>query len=314
MHLCQQIININDNNSKLKIMPLDKGKYGLFRKHYKILLKKDFIESDQWLDWFVGFSEGDGCLFTSVKNNRCYFILTQKEISILNHIKDVFDFGNVKLFNYNNKSVKTKTDIIDFGRWTCYDKKLIVLLYLIFNGNLYLKSKNTDLNNWYNILMNSPLSRLKAVGITSLNLIPIFNPKLNKPKLYNSLLSGFIDAEGCFTISFYTSEKVAVRFILDQAEEEILLNNIGILFSNKPSVYLRKTKGKDIYRLSIDCNPNWDRYDNIINYFETFPLKSNKLNNYIYWSQVKDVYLMNKDKDFILKIKPIILALKDSDK
>jgi hypothetical protein len=47
MHLCQQIININDNNSKLKIMPLDKGKYGLFRKHYKILLKKDFIESDQ---------------------------------------------------------------------------------------------------------------------------------------------------------------------------------------------------------------------------------------------------------------------------
>jgi hypothetical protein len=96
--------------------------------------------------------------------------------------------------------------------------------------------------------MNSPLSRLKAVGITSLNLIPIFNPKLNKPKLYNSLLSGFIDAEGCFTISFYTSEKVAVRFILDQAEEEILLNNIGILFSNKPSVYLRKTKGKDIYR------------------------------------------------------------------
>lgn len=314
MHLCQQIININDNNSKLKIMPLDKGKYGLFRKHYKILLKKDFIESDQWLDWFVGFSEGDDCLFTSVKNNRCYFILTQKEISILNHIKDVFDFGNVKLFNYNNKSVKTKTDIIDFGRWTCYDKKLIVLLYLIFNGNLYLKSKNTDLNNWYNILMNSPLSRLKAVGITSLNLIPIFNPKLNKPKLYNSLLSGFIDAEGCFTISFYTSEKVAVRFILDQAEEEILLNNIGILFSNKPSVYLRKTKGKDIYRLSIDCNPNWDRYDNIINYFETFPLKSNKLNNYIYWSQVKDVYLMNKDKDFILKIKPIILALKDSDK
>lgn len=248
MHLCQQIININDNNSKLKIMPLDKGKYGLFRKHYKILLKKDFIESDQWLDWFVGFSEGDDCLFTSVKNNRCYFILTQKEISILNHIKDVFDFGNVKLFNYNNKSVKTKTDIIDFGRWTCYDKKLIVLLYLIFNGNLYLKFKNTDLNNWYNILMNSPLSRLKAVGITSLNLIPIFNPKLNKPKLYNSLLSGFIDAEGCFTISFYTSEKVAVRFILDQAEEEILLNNIGILFSNKPSVYLRKTKGKDIYR------------------------------------------------------------------
>lgn len=123
-----------------------------------------------------------------------------------------------------------------------------------------------------------------------------------------------MDAEGCFSISFYTNEKLAVRFILDQAEEEILLNNIGILFSNISSVYLRKTKGKDIYRLSIDCNPNWDSYDNIINYFEKFSLKSNKMNNYKYWSQVKDVYLINKNKDFFSKIKPIILALKELDK
>lgn len=41
--------------------------------------------SDDWLTWFIGFSEGDGAFITEV-NKRLRFVLTQKEIGILHHI------------------------------------------------------------------------------------------------------------------------------------------------------------------------------------------------------------------------------------
>lgn len=52
--------------------------------------------SDDWLSWFVGFSEGDGAFLTY--KNSCSFILTQKEETVLKHIQNTLNIAYVKYF------------------------------------------------------------------------------------------------------------------------------------------------------------------------------------------------------------------------
>ena len=44
----------------------------------------------------------------------------------------------------------------------------------------------------------------------------------NEPSLNNAWLSGFTDAEGCFTVSIKNTTGFAIRFILSQKHEENL--------------------------------------------------------------------------------------------
>ena len=53
-----------------------------------------FIDQS-WLEWFVGFSEGDASWIIS--NSRFYFIITQKETAILYHIQETLGFGSVTI-------------------------------------------------------------------------------------------------------------------------------------------------------------------------------------------------------------------------
>jgi len=48
-----------------------------------------------WLEWFVGFAEGDGSWYVS--GTRLYFSVTQKESAILYHIQDTLGFGSVSI-------------------------------------------------------------------------------------------------------------------------------------------------------------------------------------------------------------------------
>ena len=70
-------------------------KYNKYFNHSKTLPENEF------LTWLIGFSEGDGCFFTG-KNGRLSFLLTQKEIAILNHIQTTLSIGRVK--NYGRFS------------------------------------------------------------------------------------------------------------------------------------------------------------------------------------------------------------------
>lgn len=46
-----------------------------------------------------------------------------------------------------------------------------------------------------------------------------FKKPENEPSLNNAWLSGFTDAEGCFTVSIKSSISFAIRFILSQKHE-----------------------------------------------------------------------------------------------
>ncbi len=120
--------------------------------------------SDNWLTWFIGFSEGDGA-FLTVKDKRLRFVLTQKEVNILNHIRDTLGIGIVKTYSH-------------FSRYSVYDKQGILILIALFNGNLVLNKRKIQVKKWLSIF----------------NIPEINNNAL--PLLNNSWLSGFIDAEG----------------------------------------------------------------------------------------------------------------------
>jgi len=57
-----------------------------FESYRKFTGKTQDNVSDDWLAWFIGFSEGDGAILMA--NGRPRFVLTQKEIAILIHIQE----------------------------------------------------------------------------------------------------------------------------------------------------------------------------------------------------------------------------------
>ena len=53
--------------------------------------------SNDWLAWFIGFSEGDGAILAG-KDGRLRFVLTHKETAILNHIHETLGIGRVRTY------------------------------------------------------------------------------------------------------------------------------------------------------------------------------------------------------------------------
>lgn len=51
-----------------------------------------------FLEWFIGFSEGDGCFLVSDQKTRCSFIIVQKDISLLYKIRTCLGFGNINIY------------------------------------------------------------------------------------------------------------------------------------------------------------------------------------------------------------------------
>jgi hypothetical protein len=78
----------------------------------------------------MGFSEGDGAFLTG-KDKRLLFVLTQKEIAILNHVHATLGIGRVRTYG-------------NFSRYRVDDKKGILILIALFNGNLVLDKRKVQ--------------------------------------------------------------------------------------------------------------------------------------------------------------------------
>lgn len=255
--------------------------------------------SKEWLDWFVGFSEGDGAILEY--NNNCRYVLTQKDVTILEEIHNKLNIGYVKYY-YTDE---TKTHI-KYGRYIVTGINNILLLYLIFNGNLHLKHRINQLNRWYIILNNHYLKEqtykinnqiLVAKGdmpaTPAKYSIPPIIDNVKEISLNNAWLAGFTDAEGCFSVKLYKHRNVSyfkAVFILDQKNEEELLNNISILLYNKKLAKPRKTINGNMYRIEISCN-HIERSKKVINYFNKYKLKTTKSKSFEIFLQILDITL-----------------------
>ena len=251
-----------------------------------------------WLTWFIGFSEGDGAILTY--KGRPTFVITQKEKEILLHIQKVLGFGIVREYK-------------SFSRYFVLDKQNIYLLTLLFNGNLVLEHRKSQLSYWIQALnktiaSNKPALKNKqslwTVDLSEINLID----KLIKPTLNDAWLSGFTDAEGCFNVKIekrsntVTGFRVMLRFILDQKNSQqpvLALSKQGLflqlrdLFSYGAVSLRGETNG--VYRYQVN---SFKGLIPIRNYFLNFSLKSKKLLSFQKWNEI---YKMVLNKEHLLE-------------
>ncbi len=276
--------------------------FSIFKKAYETYLGKKFSESDDWLLWLVGYIEGDGAILEN--KGRCRLVITQKDPKSLIGIEKILRFGKVKNFGR-------------YSRFIVEDNNNCLLLYLLLNGNLVFKHRKDQLFKWFIVLSKAP--KLNLSGEFKLTSFPEFINISFEPTLNDSWISGFTDAEGCFTIGIVKRNNhnyARSRFILDQKcrsiEDIEILKQISNLFI-KSDIRLNKSvslrnETTDVYRITIHCNdikkPNFTL---IRNYFSKFNLVTSKHNSFLLWSECLDLFLGKQplSPENVIKIRDI---------
>lgn len=245
--------------------------FDLFNKHFTEQTGRAALNPN-WLAWFIGFSEGDGAIMMS--KGRPRFVLTQKEGSILHHIQKMLGFGVVRQFK-------------GFYRYIVEDKTSVLFLIFLFNGNLVLQHRQSQLLHWINVFNTSAnLARLELITT------------LVVPTLFDAWLSGFTDAEGCFNVKIekrantVTGNRVILRFLLDQKNAKLVLLHIRDLFGYG-QVSLRSKTGS-VFRYH---NNSFKGLITVRDYFLAFPLKSKKGESFNKWNKV---YFMVLNKEHLV--------------
>lgn len=252
--------------------------YLKFKEYYPNLNKP----SCKFLEWLVGFSEGEGS-FIIAKRGDLSFVITQStsDIISLNYIKDNLGFGKVI-----KQSVKQNTH-----RFIIQDFKNLYLICLLFNGNMVFPTRNARFLTFLSSL-NEKLLTKNLISIVPSNICV-------KPSLKDAWISGITDGEGSFTCSMLSnSSGYRFRFILTQKwdiNKPILdhILNIFSLYSVKGSVVSHSVK--NVWEIRINGVKNCK---GLFNYFDKFNLITKKNNSYLKW---KSLYLKIINKEHLNK-------------
>jgi len=205
---------------------------------------------EKFLEWFIGFTEGDGSFVTTKGKSLFSIHLHIVDLPLLYYIKTELNMGNIYTCKnsciYIIKANKEVNNIIN-----------------IFNGNIYLNNRKTQFANWlynFNQKNKSNIQLLKTEF---------------KPSLSDNWLAGFIDAEGSFLVSV-TKKKIIQRFVLGQKDAQEEFVYLSILLNG----YTEKLKNHD--RLVI----NFLKLDILINYLNNHKLYSIKEKSLIKWLNI----------------------------
>lgn len=224
------------------------------------------LPNKEFLEWFIGFFEGDG-RFINSKNVKNSIVIVQKEKEVLELIKNNLKFGNVQIHS------KKK----EIYQWVVYTEKDIKLLINLFNGNLTLPIEVLKLekfmSNFNILLLKNNQSIIQHINICRL------------PTLNDAWLSGFTDSEGYFTISFVTNQMIyKVKYIISQKYliNKYILEHINyILMDTNINVYSHYNENN--YELRINGIKNCIK---LYNYFDNHKLKSKKFKSYELWKEI----------------------------
>ena len=236
------------------------------------------IPNIKFLSWLIGFTEGDGCFVISKTRNNLQFVITQstEDIKILYLIQEKLGFG--KVIKQGERT----------SRFIVQDISNIHLLILLFNGNIILPSRKKNFKEFLENF-NLKTNKGKIKNISPINLIT----SDILPSLTNSWLTGFTDAEGCFTVSFLSNTNAfRLRYIVSQKGDiNIPILSHLILLFKAGNLEGHSNKGNYSYILS-----GVKACFNIYSYFENFPLKSKKTISYNLW---KEIHLKITKKDHL---------------
>ena len=231
---------------------------------------REAITLNKFKWWLIGFAEGHG-YFGIDKKGYLVFKLTQSSLDaqVLFYIKKELGFGHVSVQSTINKT----------HQFRIRDKDNLIKIINIFNGNLITKAKVLQFKLF--------LQAFNVKYKTSIDFLAC-NKKLS---LDNAWLSGFTDAEGCFTFSAYLN-KIAnkhiftVRYIISHKDDTEFSSYLANLLNG----YVTYLKSYNVYNTVV----NSSKLSIIIKYINNFPLKTKKHISYIKWLKVHKLVLNKK--------------------
>jgi len=277
---------------------------------YKPQHKKSY--NSQFLDWFVGFSEGDGSFIVNSKTKQPLFIITQKDPKILYKIRTNLGFGRV---------IKRKDGNFQYRVSNRQDS---LILKEIFKNRIILNKVLKRFINWQYYLVTTDKTTISLNQIkpdvpgfryeSQEPGVPGFRQELekewgNKLRLDNAWLSGFIDAEGCFTFCKRSGrKKYRPRFTLVQKNAKNTFDKLPFIWllpktelireewSSKIKMGYNRTNKENISTFTMD---SFKSLTCLLDYLKKYPLKSNKNINYHKWLKLYQILLDGgRGKDF----------------
>lgn len=246
--------------------------FSSFETMFSKLYPNSTRPSIAFLEWFIGFTEGDGS-FIVPKRGGLQFVITQSssDVQVLNYIKTNLGFGKVIQQSKSNNT----------HRFIVQDVRNILLICLIFNGNMVFFTQNSQflifLSAYNNLALRKKLEIINPIVSTLL------------PSLQDNWLAGFTDAEGCFTLSLLSNSKgYRLRFILSQKWEvnKVILQHISTIFS---AGQVRPHSVADNWEYVVNGVKNTNH---IIPYFDKHLLYNKKKQSYNLWKELR-IQLIN---------------------
>lgn len=237
-----------------------------FKNQYKLHYTSR-TPCNNFLTWLIGFTEGDGSFVVTKTKTNLQFVITQstEDIAILNYIRDNLGFGSVI-----PQGKRT-------SRYVVQDLSNLYLIILLFNGNIVLPTRKKNFINFLdNFNQKVVKGKKKSIFLNGdrSTIAPVeYQVSEILPSLSNSWLTGFTDAEGCFTVSFLKfSNAFRLRYIISQKGDSNLpiLSKLILLF-NAGALEAHSVKSNYSYILS-----GVKACYNIYDYFYNFPLKTKK--------------------------------------
>ena len=223
-------------------------------------------ETIRFLEWFVGFSEGDGCFEYRLAAGRPRFSFTIKQLDppLLYKIRNGLGFGSVR---------KIEGELY---RFVVEDQIGIRRLLALFNGNLVLPKVRYRYETFW-------VNKIPETGLWS-------DFKVSKqivlPSLETAWMSGFIEAEGCFYAGFSNcgnSMNLKQTFTLTQKDvsgEKEILEEIRDLFQSKTKL---STPKENIFRIEISSLVSQQV---MVDYCQKFCLKGKKKITLFRWWRI----------------------------
>ena len=254
-----------------------------FEKYYKLNSKCYGLKnqpSPEFLTWLIGFSEGDGS-FIKASRGDLYFVITQdsRDKQVLEYIQKELNIGKVI------KQGKTTS------RFIIQDKLGLYLISLIFNGNIRTPDKFKSFNEFLillNINIRKSSRKLKEFGLSN-SVFEIIKP-FDKPKeltLNDNWFIGFVDAEGCFHVSFINNSKNSFRILFDLAQKgednkKMILDKLPLLFG-VGVVNKHYHENNWNYRVS-----GFSKTKILMKYFDTssYSFLTKKSTSYLLWKEI----------------------------
>ena len=297
-----RLIIHSHNNSIDKLISLSFFKT-LQRLNMKHLFNQNFLQ------WFVGFVDGDGCFSVHKDKNRytLSFKISQSSVNrqVIYKIKKHFKIGNVNIDKKNNMVsyvIRDKKKLCQIIYPIFYNYPLLTSKFFYFKWQRYYLFFNNDKKN---DLINETLYKIYKKGPCSSYISPF---SIEKPSKY--WIHGFIEAEGSFFITSCGLNKKGYRrfshsFGISQKLDNHLLESIKAFFKIKSRVrkknqgyFLLETKSSRCLNYIIDTLDK----KNVFYGHKTWEFKVWKRS----WVKSKHFKDVNKKYNYLSKIQKIL--------